>query len=201
MDTDTDAVILIVDDNRSLADLYTEWLSDSYTVKTAYGGEDALIQFDASVDIVLLDRRMPDLAGDQVLATIREREFDCQVALVTSVAMNYDSLPLEFDDYLRKPATKRSLRMLVESLRIRREYSEKLQEYFALVSKRVALQTEKDGDEFANHPQVCELDDRIADLKQEIDKLLSDFSDADYRAVFTSIFSEDGFDTVTHGLG
>lgn len=201
MKTNTDTVILIVDDNRNLADLYTEWLSESYGVKTAYGGEDALAQLDAAVDIVLLDRRMPDLDGDHVLTTIRERECNCQVALVTSVAMDYDSLPLDFDDYLRKPTTKASLQALVESLRVRLDYSEKLQEYFALISKRVALRTEKDRDEFASHPQVCEFDDRISDLEQEIDELLADFSDEDYRAVFTLLSAADKSDAPVHGLG
>jgi DNA-binding response OmpR family regulator len=34
---------------------------------------------------VLLDRRMPGLSGDNALNRIREREYDCRVAMVTAV--------------------------------------------------------------------------------------------------------------------
>lgn len=168
--------VLIVEDNRDLADLYAAWLSDSYAVKTAYDGEDALDRLDTDVDIVLLDRRMPTLSGDEVLGTIWERGFDCQVALVTSVELDFDSLALGFDDYLRKPVTKSSLNVLVESLSIRTDYSAKVREYFSLLSKRVALQSGTDADEFAERPEVREL---------------NDFSEDDYRAVFRA-FSADG---------
>lgn len=199
--TSDDAVVLVVDDNRNLADLYTAWLSDSYTVRSAYGGKDALDQLDVAVDVVLLDRRMPDIAGEQVLDTIRECGFDCQVALVTSVELDYDSLPLGFDDYLHKPATQASLETLVESLLVRVEYSDKLQEYFALVSKRVALQTEKDPDEVATHPEVQKLDDRIAELQEEVNGIISEFSEADYRALFTAFPSDEDADSMTPGFG
>lgn len=201
MKANTDATVLIADDNRNLADLFTERLSNSYTVRTAYGGEEALTKLDASVDVVLLDRRMPDIAGEEVLTTIREREFDCQVALVTSVAMDYDSLPLGFDDYLRKPVSECSLHVLVESLLIRREYSANLQEYFALVSKRVALQCEKEADEFATHPQVRKLDDRIAELREEIDGVLEDLSESEYRALFASLAVGNSSDASVQALG
>lgn len=197
----TDPVVLVVDDNRNLADMYAAWLSDSYTVRTAYGGEDALTQLDSSVDIVLLDRRMPDLAGERVLQAIRERNVDCQVALVTSVEMDYDSLPLGFDDYLQKPVTESALRTLVESLAIRIEYSDKLQEYFALVSKRVALQTEKETDESAAHPAVQELDAQIADLQEEVDGYLATLSDAEYQALFHRFASHEDFKATNLGLG
>lgn len=199
MESKTNAVILIVEDNRDLADLYAAWLSDSHAVKTAYDGEDALDQLDASVDIVLLDRRMPGLSGDEVLGTIRERGFDCQVALVTSVELDFDSLSLGFDDYLQKPVTKSSLNVLIESLYIRTDYSDKVREYFALVSKRVALQTEKGANELAERPEVHELDDRIAELGQEIDGLLADFSEADFRAVFETLPVDDDFGTTFRG--
>lgn len=200
MASDTNAVVLVVDDNRSLADVYTTWLAESYTVKTAYSGEDALDQRTPDVDIVLLDRRMPGLSGEQVLERIRAQNFDCQVAMVTSVEMDYDSLPLKFDDYLQKPATKTDLKTLVESLTIRQEYSEKLQEYFALVSKRVALQTQKDSTDFTTNPEVEALDARIESLRDDIDGLLADLPADEYTALF-HVMAADDVDESTHSVG
>lgn len=200
MEPNNNGVVLIVDDTRNLADLYTAWLSDTYTVKTAYGGEDALEQLDNTVDIVLLDRRMPDLAGEEVLATIRERDFDCQVALVTSIEPDTDIVTLGFDDYIQKPVTKPALHTLVESLSIRMDYSEKLQEYFALVSKRVTLQTAMDTDEFAVHPEICKLDNQIRDLQEDIDGLLSDFSNDDFRGAFQALSRDEDIGTAFHGI-
>lgn len=200
MASDDDTAVLVVDDEQAVADVYSEWLSESYTVKTAYGGNEALDRLDSSIDIVLLDRQMPVLSGEQVLETIRERNVECQVALVTGVPMDYESLPLAFDDYLQKPVAKSDLHTLVESLRIRMDYCDTIQEYFRLVSKRVALQTAKDGDEFAAHPTVAELDAEIAALRAEVDGLLAEFSDAEYEALFRA-FSRENCAESERGLG
>ena len=199
MEDRDDVGVLVVDDDRELADVYSRFLAEAYTVKTAYGGEEALERLDESVDVVLLDRRMPGVSGDEVLSAIRERGVECQVALVTSVEMDYDSLPLAFDDYVQKPVSKADLRALVESLRIRLDYSAKLQEYFALVSRRVALQAKKDDDEFAEHPKVRQLDERIAELREEIDGLVEDFTESDFRAAFLNLDSPEALATGRRG--
>jgi CheY-like chemotaxis protein len=199
MEDRDDVVVLVVDDNRELADVYSHFLAETYTVKTAYGGEEALGRLGDSVDVVLLDRRMPETSGDEVLSAIRKRGVDCQVALVTSVDIDYDSLPLAFDDYVQKPVSKAALRALVESLCSRLDYSTKLQEYFALVSRRVALQAKKDADEFAEHPEVRRLDERIAELREEVDGLVEHFTESDFRAAFSNLDSTEALATGRRG--
>jgi len=108
-DQESPPTILIVEDEQGLADLYTIWLSDSYTVKTTYGGEEALEVIDESVDIMLLDRRMPGLAGDEVLTRVRKEGFDIPVVVASAVSPNFDLLDLEFDEYLEKPAEQTAL--------------------------------------------------------------------------------------------
>ena len=51
--------VLVVDDERDLADLYAAWLEMEYEVVTAYGGEEAIDTMDRSVDVALVDRLMP----------------------------------------------------------------------------------------------------------------------------------------------
>jgi len=59
--------VLIVDDEPDLADLYASWLPEQYAVVTAYDGRGALDALDGSVNVVLLDRRMPGMSGDEVV--------------------------------------------------------------------------------------------------------------------------------------
>lgn len=68
MTTDTgSATVLIVEDEQPLADLYAKFLESTYTVRTAYDGTEALDSMSHEVDVVLLDRRMSGLSGEEVL--------------------------------------------------------------------------------------------------------------------------------------
>ena len=82
-------LVLVVEDEPDLADLYATWLKIDYSVRTAYGGEEAVEQLDDEIDVVLLDRRMPGLSGDEVLTKIRERGIDCYVSMVTAVEPDF----------------------------------------------------------------------------------------------------------------
>jgi CheY-like chemotaxis protein len=70
-------VVLVVDDDEDLAETCEYWLeAGQYEARVANSGEEALKVVDETVDVVLLDRRMPTLSGDEVLAELRDRGFD-----------------------------------------------------------------------------------------------------------------------------
>lgn len=95
-----DTTILVVDDNRPLAEGFAKMLSAEYEVLTAYNGEEAISLLDQTIDVVLLDRRLPGISGDDVLDDIRRRGLDCQVAFVSAA----DPSPnLDCDMYITKP--------------------------------------------------------------------------------------------------
>lgn len=94
--------VLVVDDEADALDAYAFWLADSYRVLTAESGDEALERID-DVDVVLLDRRMPDRSDDEVLEAIREQGFDCRVVMVTAVDPDFDIVDLGFGTYLTKP--------------------------------------------------------------------------------------------------
>ena len=106
--------ILAVDDERGLVDIYRTWFDDEYDVRTAFGGREALSAFDDSVDLVVLDRRMPGLSGDEVLETLREEGHDCPVVMVTAVKPEEGIVELPFDEYAVKPIDKEELLETVE---------------------------------------------------------------------------------------
>jgi DNA-binding response OmpR family regulator len=159
----TQPVVLVVDDDRALADTCEYWLREEYDVRVAYGGKQALEQVDAEVDVVLLDRRMPDLSGDEVLDAIDDRGLDCRVAMMTAVAPDTDIVEMPFDEYLVKPVDEESVTETVEELLVRAEFDERIREYFALASTEAVL----DGREVRDPDALDELTDRVRDLRAE----------------------------------
>jgi len=166
--------ILVVDDNPEIVDRYADILSEQHTVRTAYSGAEALDTFDADIDVVLLDRRMPDLSGDEVLQEIRDRESECRIAMVTAVDPDFDILEMPFDDYLMKPITADEVTATVEQLFARSRLDTQLKRYFALVSKRATLRSKKPDHELATNPEFHELTAEIEHLEAELEETLAD---------------------------
>ncbi|MFB6188712.1 MAG: HalX domain-containing protein [Halapricum sp.] len=185
--SESDPVVLVVDDERGLADLYAAWLSGSYETRVAYGGEEALERLDDDVSIVLLDRRMPGFSGDEVLAEIESRNLDCQVAMVTAVEPDFDIIEMGFDDYLTKPVSQDDLLGTVESLLDRRQYEAALTELFSLVSKKAALVEQKSPEELADNDAYQDLLDRIESLESETHRLVTAMDSLHAAAVFRQL--------------
>jgi len=182
-------LVLVVEDEPDLADLYAAWLGDEYRVRTAYGGHEALNQLDEAeeeADAILLDRRMPGLSGDEVLTAVRDRSIDCRVAMVTAVEPDFDILEMGFDDYLVKPVTSDTLRDTVEGLLRRDEYDTEVQELFSLTSKKAMLESEKSASDLVDNEEYQELTDRIAELRERADESRDAVAtdDEDYEKLF-----------------
>jgi len=173
------STVLVVDDEQDVADLYSMWLQDEYRVRSAYEGEEALDVLDESVDVVLLDRRMPGQSGDDVLEEIRERDLDCRVVMVTAVKPDFDILEMGFDDYLVKPVSRDDLLETVEQMLTRVDYGEQLQEYYSLVSKKAVLEAEKDPATLEESEEYAELEAEIAQLETQVDDTRDQLDDHD----------------------
>jgi len=182
---DRDVTVLVVDDEPDLVSLYTVWLDDSYDVRSATGGEEALDELDDSVSVALLDRRMPGMTGDEILDAIRARGVDCQVAMITAVEPDIDVVDMPFDDYLVKPIDKHGLRSTVEVLVRRRDYDQKSQEFFRLAAKRAAIEG-ADGDHTGD-PEYRDLVDRMERLRASIDTTLDELGPEGYEAAFQDL--------------
>jgi DNA-binding response OmpR family regulator len=177
MESGEQPTVLIVEDESSLVEIYSRWLGDQCDVRTANSGEEALDELDETVDVVLLDRLMPGLAGGEVLERIRERDLDCRVAMVTAVEPDFDILEMGFDDYLVKPVDRGDLRDVVDRLVSRSTYADLEQEYYALVTKRATLQSTKCSDELAENQEYAELESEIAELRERLDDTLLEIGD------------------------
>jgi CheY-like chemotaxis protein len=181
--------VLVVDDEAEVADVYALRLRDEYEVETAYGGAEALERVEDDLDVVLLDRRMPNVSGDDVLARIRDRGVDCRVIMITAVDPDFDIVEMPFDDYLCKPVEKRDLVGAIEQQLTATRYDERLTEYLEVTSKLGLLEAEKTEAELDGSEDVAQLRERAADLKRELDETLTEFDDA------TAAFKEIGRDS------
>jgi DNA-binding response OmpR family regulator len=174
-----DPVVLIVEDEPDVADTYRLWLETEYDVRMAADGDEGLDLLDDSVDVVLLDRMMPGLSGDEVLSQIREQSLDCRVAMVTAVDPDFDILEMGFDAYLSKPVKSEQLRRTVENLLERSEYDALLQEYYALVEKQATLESTKSRAELDHSDEYGQLRDDIDELRDELGETLGGIEDDD----------------------
>ena len=186
------ATVLIVDDERDVADAYAAQLSSRYDVETAYSGAEALSVLTPAVDVVLLDRRMPQVDGRDVLSAIRDRELDARIAMVTAVDPGFDIIDMPFDDYVVKPATRSDLVETVERLVTVAAYETRIRDYYALSSEYAALRASKTDAELADNEEFQELAARLDSHRAELDRIATSFDDDDYAVVFRNFAPPDG---------
>ena len=192
----TAGTILVVEDETSVTKLYVQFLEPEYTVltaETAQEGIDALLGEDGddpsttAVDAVLLDRRLPDAPGEEVLDFIDEQDFDCRVAMVTGVEPDFDIVDMGFDLYIVKPVTRSELLEAVETLFVRSEYGGLLREAASLASKRALLESQKSEAELEASAEYSTLLDRMSELDDELLDLAGSLSSDDYRVMFRDL--------------
>ena len=184
------ATVLVVDDEPDVADAYAAQLQDEFIVSTAYGGQEALDKIDDAVDVVLLDRRMPGISGDEVLAKIRERELRIRVAMVTAVDPDFDIIEMPFDDYVIKPVSRDDLFETINRLLRSSEYEDRLRRYYALTAKHATLMANKPESELAESDQFRQLETELSEIRDALNRTISEFDDDDFAAAFRDLDHE-----------
>ncbi|HEY8481721.1 MAG TPA: response regulator transcription factor [Spirillospora sp.] len=100
--------ILVAEDERLLADAIAEWLrGDAHAVDLAYDGAAALERVAVNdYDVVVLDRDLPVVHGDDVCREMVRNQATARVLMLTAAAEvtdRVDGLGMGADDYLTKP--------------------------------------------------------------------------------------------------
>ena len=100
--------ILVAEDERILADAVAEWLRrETFAVDVVYDGDAALERLGLNeYDVVLLDRDLPVVHGDEICRAIVDSGTPARVLMLTAAAAVRDrvaGLSLGADDYLTKP--------------------------------------------------------------------------------------------------
>ena len=107
--------ILVVDDQVVLTEILADMLRrEWHTVTTARDGAAALEAFkSADFDLVITDKAMPEMNGDQLAVAIKARSPEVPVLMLTGFGDSSDDSEdvSEFvDEILAKPATSAAIR-------------------------------------------------------------------------------------------
>jgi len=112
--------VLVVDDEPAMVGMVAALLGqEGYEIVTAYDGEAALRRHAEELpDLVILDRRLPKLSGDDVCRRIRASG-STPILMLTGEKGSEERarlLDLGADDYLEKPFSSRELSARVRAL-------------------------------------------------------------------------------------
>jgi DNA-binding NtrC family response regulator len=115
-------VLVVIDDEQGILDVVSRFARRvGFEVFTCSGGREGLAQIQARrADLVLVDLRMPDVGGLDVLRALREIVPQCQAVLMTgyaSVETAVEAIKLGATDYLSKPFDFTRLEQLLTSVR------------------------------------------------------------------------------------
>lgn len=122
-----DSKILLVDDEKDIADLIEEVLrQDSFeNIKKVYTGMDAVqVCREYQPDVVVLDIMLPDIDGIEVCKQIREFSF-CSILFLSSKNDDIDKilgLSCGGDDYITKPFSPREIVYRIKAQLRRQQY-------------------------------------------------------------------------------
>lgn len=183
----TETHILIVEDQDDLADLLGDWLSERYRTTVAYTGEQALAALGPDVDIVFLDRLLPDSSGREVLNQIQAAGLNCRVAMVTAVTPDFDVLDMGFDDYLLKPVTKAAVFESVERLNRRSQYRDQLEELLRLVQKQRLLRGSKSDAQLEANDRYQALSAEIENQRARLEAQIGELDRRDFEYLFRTL--------------
>ena len=111
--------LLVVDDERAVRDVCREVAQSlGFNTSVAESAEHAYRQLDAqSIDVVLLDLKLPGVGGIEALHQIRERRPDAVVIVVTgygTVQSAVQAMKTGAYDYVTKPFSMDELKLLLE---------------------------------------------------------------------------------------
>ena len=105
--------VLIIDDEPEIREIYALHLSSDFDVQTAADGDVSLARIQEEVDIIFLDRHMPDVSGDELLHRMRANGLETPVVFISAVD-THDTPDLSYQAYLSKPISGGELKHHIE---------------------------------------------------------------------------------------
>lgn len=112
--------LLIIEDDKLLAESVGDYLKEDFTVDFAYDGEEGLYEAQKDIyDLILLDIMMPEMNGYEVLEELRKEGISTPVIFITAkdgLKDKIKGLKLGADDYVVKPFFREELLARIEAV-------------------------------------------------------------------------------------
>ncbi len=154
MEMDKRATILVVDDEHGVRQSFNIVLKDDYNVLLAETGEEALaILSKTTVDMILLDIRLPDIDGIELLQRLKEMDPNTEIIMVTAIkeiqtavkaiklgAYEYVIKPFSVDDVITLIGRALEKRNLMREVTYLRSELERYQPFEKMVGKSNKMQ-------------------------------------------------------------
>jgi DNA-binding response OmpR family regulator len=156
--------LLIIEDNKDLCDSMCFHLqNEGYTIDTCYTGEHALYYaLQQSYDVIILDRMLPVMDGLSILKSIRNKNINVPVIMVTAMDGLHDridGLDSGADDYLVKPFAIEELLARIRALARRPQKIEQIEQF---TFSNLILDVK--GQSISTSDTTCSLSKRETDL-------------------------------------
>lgn len=134
-------LILIVEDEQDMRENLVELLGKQYEIITASSGKEALRKYEANqtnLDIVLLDIRLPDIKGIEILRKMKNISLRPDVIMVTALKdleFAIGSMKEGAYDYITKPFFAEDILRTIERTAEKEGYLRKLKEINTRIEK------------------------------------------------------------------
>ncbi len=161
--------ILLLEDDITLNDTITEYLEEQgYEVESVESGEEAMDKiYENSYDLLLLDVKVPDINGFDLLKEVRGRGNTTPAIFITSLD-SIDDLSEGYesgcDDYIRKPFALKELAMRMTTILKR--------DFFHTNNEKIAIDENIEYDIDGN---ILYIDGKEVSLNKKESKLLKLF--------------------------
>jgi len=118
--------ILIVDDNETFLSQIKKYLTlKNFDVDVAYRGKDALRMLVKGYDAVLLDLKIPDISGIEIMKEARRKGIKTNFIVITGygeVESAVEAMKLGAVDYIQKPFDTGRLLEILNKIKSRKKY-------------------------------------------------------------------------------
>ena len=132
--------ILLVEDQSALARTYQGFLrGESYDIEHVDSGAAALQALEGQPNAVILDLKLPDMNGLDILATIREKGLTMPVVVVTahgSMQTAIDAMRAGAADFIVKPFTAERLKVTLRNALEKQELTAVVRTYQEEIDRR-----------------------------------------------------------------
>lgn len=113
------ADILVIDDERDISDLLSEYLNSlGYNAVPVYSGTDGLAKLEeGQYDLIITDLMMPGITGMELINIVGEKNIDIEIIVMTGyevIESGAESIAKNVSGYIAKPFCLKEVQLIID---------------------------------------------------------------------------------------